>query len=228
MLLGLLLWPGGASAGTVWNLGADWSTTTNPNGPWSYNQGATPLSISDFNAAWDTPDFTGGVHAWTTAGSIPVWFRYAGEHYNGSFDALAGDVITHTQGNPLSNVTWTSPIDGGIDITGGLWMPRQTVDDRDSQWALYLNSTVLASGDISAHLAGRATRAAPSSFDSGWVAVHPGDVVKLVFTPYIGVNGDFVAMNLNIAEEVPESATAWLLAGSVLLLAAKFRLSNRA
>jgi hypothetical protein len=228
VLLGLLLLPGNAFAGTVWNLGADWSTTDNPNLPWSYNHGASPAS--GFNPAWDTGDFTPGVAAWTTAGTVPVWFQYAGQAYNGpSFDALTGDVITHTDHDDLSNVTWTSPIDGEIDITGGVWMPRYAgdEDERDNHWVLSLNGALLASGDID-FLTGHATRANPSSFDSGLVAVQTGDVVKLEFTPTIHHNGDFVGMDLNIEGGTPEPSTAWLLAGSVLLLAAKFHRSKRA
>ena len=58
--------------------------------------------------------------------------------------------------------------------------------------------------------------------------VHPGDVVTLEFEPYYHASGDFVAMGLNIEGEIPEPATGLLLAGSLLLLAAKFRLSKRA
>ena len=224
VLVGLLL-PGSAFAETVWNLASDWSTTINPNGPWSYNQGASP-AINFMT--WDTSDFDPGLPSWTTAGSVPIWTLYSGETYqHGSFDALTGDVITHTDHNDLSNVTWTSPIEGGIDITGDAWMPRYAGDPRDNHWALYLNTTLLASGDIFSYSTGRTTRANPSSFDSSVVVVQKGDVVKLEFTTIIHGNGDFVGIDLNI-DEVPEPATVLLLAGSVLLLAAKFHRSKRA
>ncbi|PYT63153.1 MAG: hypothetical protein DMG35_05105, partial [Acidobacteria bacterium] len=47
----------GAAPSAVFSLSGNWSDTTNPNGPWSYNQGSTPLPL---------------VSNWTGAGSVFV------------------------------------------------------------------------------------------------------------------------------------------------------------
>jgi hypothetical protein len=46
-----------AAASTTFSLSGDWSNTTNPNGPWSYDQGTKALPL---------------VTAWTGAGSALV------------------------------------------------------------------------------------------------------------------------------------------------------------
>ncbi len=68
----------GAWAATTYDLATDWSTTENPNGVWSLDQGSTPLqSISNFNfggsigidvTAW-APSNSGG-------GFLPARNRY--------------------------------------------------------------------------------------------------------------------------------------------------------
>ncbi len=55
---------------TTYDLSADWSTSSNPNGDWSYKQGATPLPL--FQNNW----LATGLNAWTTAaGQPPTWSR---------------------------------------------------------------------------------------------------------------------------------------------------------
>ena len=62
-----------AAGATVWDLADDWSDTQNPNGPWSYNAGASPIPTN-------FPNWAGsGNPAWAAApsgfGHIPVWAK---------------------------------------------------------------------------------------------------------------------------------------------------------
>ena len=92
-----------ASGATVYDLASDWSTTANPNGPWSLNQGSTPLPL--------TPNFNFGgsvdidVPAWAPSNSggdfLPAFFQ-ANTTVSG-YDWAPGDIIMHS----------TDPINGG-------------------------------------------------------------------------------------------------------------------
>lgn len=93
-----------ASASSIYDLANDWSNTSNPNGPWSYNGGSNPLPLE---LSWDPSNvasFTGIQPAWAYApqpsdlqakngNQVPFWLKSVG---NSQFDMPAGKVIVHS------------------------------------------------------------------------------------------------------------------------------------
>ncbi|MAE61691.1 MAG: hypothetical protein CMJ49_10095 [Planctomycetaceae bacterium] len=132
--------PSTASATTVYDLTADWSNVNNPNGVWSYNEGANPLPFlpnwgSGIGVSW-------GRNQERTNPWVPVWYMSTGAETFGN-DIQAGDVVVHTTDNSGSgqgpaNVTWTATFDGIVDITGHVYMGRDI--GRGNRWGLSLNT----------------------------------------------------------------------------------------
>lgn len=129
--------PHQAAASIIYNLSADWSTTQNPNGAWSYRQGAAALTypVSNWSSVAD---------GWAASSAVypPFWLKFNTTFVN----AAAGDVAVHSSNfaDPLGNLTWTSPVSGLIDIAGQAW-DVQHYPNRDDSWSLFLNSTLIAS-----------------------------------------------------------------------------------
>ncbi len=129
-------------AAIAYDLAADWSFASNPNGVWTYRVGVAPLGYVQAN--W------GGLNGstfWATTpeGTIPPAWGQVGPD-NVLLTAAAGDMVGHstTGSNPLGNVLWTSPGTGVIDISG------QARDawhccSRDDAWSLYVSDVLVAS-----------------------------------------------------------------------------------
>jgi hypothetical protein len=199
---------------TVYDLSADWSTTNNPNGPWSYNQGLAPLPV--FTSNWHGT----GLNAWgRTDNQPPAWGLLTIPMGNGG----PGDVVVHStnfEGVP-TNVTWTSSASGIIDISGQAWDVGHD-GTRDDQWSLLLNSVVLASRSS---IDGVAKDSLQADFANNLVigqslsalAVQPGDVVTFQIQVNHADFGHFSGVELAI-ELVPEPSVSILLAGGCATL----------
>jgi hypothetical protein len=208
--------PNSASAATLYDLKTDWSNTSNPNGPWSYKQGNTPLQAAtwDFGGYWSTTQPGWAVTQTITTSSLPFWFKSNGSETLAK-DWQAGDIVVHTTdpdngvGNGVANVTWTSPIAGTIGITGNAWLGRAI--GRSDDWEIYLNNTLLTKGSL--FDGDPYDRANPFNFAAGSgganilnnIAVNTGDVVKLQLVKTAPA-GDFVGVNLAIS--ATQSSTA--------------------
>jgi len=201
--VGLLL-ASQAHAGAVFDLRTDFSNAANPNGPWSYNEGANPLPfISDWIAdpgilqpAWAR--FPTGV-----PGHIPCWFAAAFV----AEDWLLGDVISHCwdpasgQGNSFSNVTWTAPTCGTAKITGHFWLARNI--GRSVQVSLIANGQTLSQATV--FDGDPYSRANPRTFAASAgnpaalnaVPVKAGDQI-MVRLDNVTASGEFVGLELTI------------------------------
>jgi len=197
----------------IYDLQADWSDVSNPNGVWSLNGGNSNLvPVADLSTTgideWDIPQpgFTGQ----PIFGDItPVWFRSTIPLANGNPDFQPGDIVTHTSRPdvPNSNVTWTSDLDGLIDIVGSVWATREL--GRSNDWFVYLNDQLLTSGTVSS--GDPFDRANPFPLDAGSggpgplknVPVTLDDVVKLEFQQLYGFGEDYVGVNLTITMASP-------------------------
>jgi hypothetical protein len=220
----------------VWDVTTDWSDAANPNGPWSYREGAIPLphvnSWQSILGGWNVAQ-PGWAESENGTNRLPFWFRSNGSE-NFAHDWITGDVVVHTTdsvngaGNGPANLTWTSPVAGTVDLSGGVWIGRDI--ERSGNWTLLLNGGTLTSGSIFS--GDPFSRAAPFSFAAGTggagavddIAVAPGDVLQLRFDT-ISVAGDFVGVRMTItatSSAAPEPATAVLLAAGVLPLAGLF------
>jgi hypothetical protein len=201
-----LLFTASAWAGTVYDLTADWSDNTNPNGVWSVNSG--PVALQPVTDLSDTgidyfPTPQPGFTALPIFGDIvPVWFRTTGPLDNGNPDWEIGDIITHTSrfDIPNSNVTWTSDFDGAIDILGSVWPTRWGIND----WFLYYNDVLLTGGTVAG--GDPFDRSNPFYFELGAggpgalrnIPVVVGDVVELEVVRTDDGSEDYVGVDLRI------------------------------
>ena len=205
----------------TYDLKTDWSDVSNPTGVWSYKEGTNLLPHV---AAWDPTEVGGTQPAWAISGSLssgeldPAWFKSTIRPLF-SHDWLIGDVVTHTTdengtGNGPANVTWTSPLNGTVDISGVVWMGRDVF--RSNHWTLSLNGVPLTGGDISS--GDTFNRASPFNFAAGSsgasvlndVPVTIGDVITLQIVKTSTI-GDFAGVNFTI-DAVPEPSSFALCA----------------
>lgn len=216
-----------AGAATVWDLKSDWSETSNPNGPWSYNNDSSPL-----------PHISGSTLPGGAFTSQPGWaacsncrgFWFQAAVLPPGVDWQLGDIIVHTQdqyGNPYdheANVTWTSPITGTIDVTGSVWMDH-AYPARGNQWNLYVKGELVSSGTLSG--TDSYDRSSPFLLSAGSGGINPlkgihvdaGDIVELQLVRTT-VNGYFIGTNLTISA-VPENGTVALFCAGLAAITAR-------
>jgi len=196
-----------AASAQHFDLRADWSETANPNGPWSYRHGSTPLPHVD---AWQralggwTVFQPGWARSEDANTRLPFWFRSNGSE-TFPHDFLAGDVVVHTvdDGNGVgsgpANVAWTAPSFGHVTITGALWMGRDI--GRSNHWSFFVAGNAVSSGDVAT--GDPYSRAAPFNLADGSggpavlqnIRVCGGDEFRLQLERTSG-SGDFVGVNL--------------------------------
>jgi hypothetical protein len=167
----------------IFNLTQDWSDSVNPNGPWSLKEGDNSLPHFDNWAGTGQPAW---VPAPTGIRDTPAWFKAAQYVPLGSRE---GDVVVSTSrpesGSGPANVSWTSPDDGIITISGSLWAGAQSPIDH--HWTIYVDSQAVSSGTM---LAGDFTRdnrfnlalgsSGPAAVSN--ITVNAGDIVELAIT----------------------------------------------
>jgi len=182
---------GGITRADIYNLSADWSDTTNPNGVWSYYVNGN-LGISG----------TRGSDSFGDPGPPPIWTAAASDNWlgwsksNGSelFGELQlGDVYGHTPYSGSLEIWWTSPLAGPIDVSGEVWSIRDE-GNRLNSWELSLNETVLASGSVGSW--GEYSRLNP--IDILNLDVNAGDVLKFRAWWAGGDLPDYIALDLTI------------------------------
>jgi hypothetical protein len=213
-MLGVMSICTAASAATTFSLSGDWSNTTNPNGPWSYNQGSTPLPL---------------VSAWTAAGAAlvgcnqPAWAPsnnagdflpalmnansctakfFGTDPHNGLANVVAGDIVVHTvdsaNGNPSLGVAdfhFTLPAGdpGRYQITGSVWDAGLAFGSaRPQAWKLLVNGVQKAAGSLS----GSVPRSQAQKFNVA-VDLAGGDTVDLQLFKTGGF-GYFVGTNMSL------------------------------
>jgi hypothetical protein len=196
----------------VYDLGADWSEARNPNGVWSYREGDNPLPHVS-SGEGSTGSFGSAQPGWARSDSstsrIPFWFKSSAAP-TFDHDWLPGDVVIHSRddangvGTGVGNVIWTSPLSGLISVRGAVWMARDI--GRSNQWSLWLDQTLLSSGNVSS--GDPYGRDAPLDLAAGSggaqalidLPVSPGDVLMLAVEK-TSFFGDFVGVELTITAE---------------------------
>jgi hypothetical protein len=135
----------------IYDLNSDWSNTQNPNGPWAYNYNDSP--ITEFQTFWwgqagwgNNYLGDGGILKGSSPAGMVDPFGQVTPPAN---DWQPGDVMLHALSIPYGgdstflNVTWTSPGDGSISITGRAW-DGQIFPGRDVSWSLSVGGQILA------------------------------------------------------------------------------------
>jgi len=215
-------------AGTVvYDLKTDWSDGSNPNGRWTFRENTNALPHLDWwqrtLGGWCTAQ-PGWADSEDGNDRAPFWFRSVGSE-TFSNDLQPGDICAHTidnnagVGNGSTNVIWTSPLDGTIDITGGVWMGVGL--GRGNNWSLSLNGVLLTGGSI--YYGDAYDRAGPFSFAAGSggasacddVAVAVGDILMLELVR-TSTYGSLVGVNLTVTGTVAGTVTPIVHAGADL------------
>ncbi len=224
---------GALSASTLtYDLTADWSNSSNPNGVWSYDQGSTPLpfeaNLGPGSCFSTEQGIGGGYSPGTNFGNsppcLPAMFQATGNAAN-TEDYLAGDIVVHSQdpsngaGEGQATFIWTAPATGTITFTGAVWYAHST-QNRSDDFTLSLGAATLASGAVafdSTYTTAGSGRTNPDSFaSSGSIAVNAGDQVDLVVERTSGSVGALAGVQLAITEtssDAPEPSTALLCLG---------------
>jgi hypothetical protein len=241
LILGMIA---GSMQASTFDLNTDFSNLSNPNGVWSFTQGATLLTKFDppYPAGCCSGGFQNvltngywGLTAPVSGGGGSFFFpddTVAKVTGNGSAtgtetdnDFLTGDIVAHSTnpGNgPDLFIRWTAPQAGTIDsYSGGVWYAHSQVS-RSNDFFLTLNGGPnLATGSVTNGV----IRSTPVTFNSaGSVHVNTGDVLALRLAPTSGQQfGSLSGLNLTVnftADPVgaPEPST-FALAGGVLVLA---------
>ena len=229
----------------TWDLARDWSDAANPNGVWSYEQApdlsqaksttvatqSGEIRVLTLDAASSTgrtlldkpvaqwlgagnADFPKGDQPAWTAGGIPGVFRSTG--------ASAHDMPKNRVGiHAPTVIRWTAPRQMIVDITGGVWMPR----DLGRINGVTIGKTSRSGKEASFLVEDAPVPGRPASFNSDHlltlshlakmahgsdgmlrsVAVEAGDSLWLWIKVRNGDN-DFVGVDLSISESGEASA----------------------
>jgi hypothetical protein len=216
---------------TTYDLAADWSDTTNPNGTWAYGLLSPSLQFSPFTQVVDQ----GTIDPGDFNGYQPSWFGPAPASLMKSrgvsdYDFPTGSVGGHTPlvGTGYLAVQWTAPSASTVDLSGGTWMWRSI--GRTESISLFIDGKPLFSdvtipgqsdGVNSSNpftLADAIVAAGGSASGLMDISVQAGDTITLAVS---AVNEqDFVGLDFTInASSVPEPASVVLIGlGSIGML----------
>jgi len=141
-----------SEAPRTYNLTADWSNSTNPNGVWSYNLDNEPMAELQ-TYWWGQAGWGGGPpgDGCIMKGNAPKEGTKdpTGRLQTQAHDWQDGDVMMHSLSTPYGgetrfvNASWTSPADGTIDISGRAW-DGQIFPERDIIWSLIVDGQTIA------------------------------------------------------------------------------------
>lgn len=205
-----------ASAGTVdYDVVADWSPASNPNGAWEYLWGAAVL-----------PPQTGGV--WGAA-QVFAPGNVAGNFLPAFWEGLnaggVGEVYTHAwdpsngQPGPATNsLVWTSANDGVISVAGSIEYTQFGLG-RSDDYFLYLGATLLTSGAISE------TSPGPVPFSFSDLPVTAGETLALEIQRTAGFTGTIAGVEMTVdAGYAPEPSMIVLTGLGLLCLCGALKL----
>jgi hypothetical protein len=146
-----------AGRAQVWDARADFSTNSNPNGPWNYawSPGLThpPVRFPRFHVPavnngmqqiWDDP---GNSNGFTPSVSINA----GGDYNNGNVTFNAGALILHgcgTSGRDYAHVIWTAPSADRYRLTGWFYAQQNWIQ---ADVHVLLNGQPIFSGVITAN-----------------------------------------------------------------------------
>lgn len=196
------------TAAVIYDVAADWSTTANPNGPWSYLQGTALLPNQP-----------------TACCGLPVAPSFAPSHVPGTFLPAFGqatpgaDIYVHSY-DPFNGgaalgeavLAWTAPMSGLADVAGYFYY-SQAPFQRSNDVTILLGSRVLGSAVLS--YLEHQDEANQWNFSFNDLAVNTGDMLTVIFQRSAGQSaGSYDAGNLTVAltaAAVPAPPTSALI-----------------
>ncbi|WP_294540542.1 hypothetical protein [uncultured Rhodoblastus sp.] len=221
---------------STFDLSADFSYTSNPNGAWSFVYAGSPLSnvgaplsngnsgiptigsggyySSGNNLDQNTPDVIKSVVDGPSASGAQGTYTLG--------DFKKGDVIVHSPSDGLPvEIIWTAPSNGTISFTTDLWYAHTLtgglVIQRTNVDSVSLGGTVLGSADVG--YLSNTDRSSPWTVTKNSLSVTAGEqlIVSLQKAPgenYGTLNGVAISGTFNAAGGVPETSTwAMMLMG---------------
>jgi hypothetical protein len=195
------------TGGAVHDATADWSDAANPNGPWSYREGANALPHI---ASWQSGlgGYTSPQPGWARSENgtdrIPFFHQSLGFE-NFGHDYLAGDLVVHTWdstngiGNGNARLRFTVPATGVYNAVLAIWMGREI--SRSVAWSLVVNDVSQASGSVAS--GDGFSRGSPDGTNKS-LALAAGDLVELrldtssMFGDYVGLRLRFEAFGIDV------------------------------
>jgi hypothetical protein len=229
-------------ADTIYDLASSFSTTSNPNGVWSFIQGDIdlPYQTQPTDANSLNPAAANGYFGVANTFAVGPFILEASQNgaatspfTNNDFES--GDILAESTnpgaGLPLF-IEWTAPVAGTITFSGDVWYAHSPVD-RSQNYAVLLDfGAPLATGTV-AWNSGNG-RSNPSTFSSsGPLTVAAGDVLALELAPTAGqmfgsLSGVNLTVDLTASTQTPEPGTNLLLAGGLLCIVTALKRSRTA
>ena len=199
--------PQPANPGTVWDLATDFSTTTNPNGPWSYGYGY--YGATSFTALPQSNDILGfsGLNGWwlpTPPIYLPVLAKNttaAAMDFYGSI-VPAGGILAYPGDPGISDIVmarWTAPATGVYNIDAS-WTRLDPASTATSEAHIYKNLGTVVVPLYSA----TTTVGNPSYYYGADIPLVAGDTLD--FMVYTGADGpatDGIDLSVTITEILP-------------------------
>ncbi len=224
------IWPSLSTAGTVYDMAADWSDT-NPNGVWSLGHDSAGGRTGSYAAVTTNPFYNNYFETLPTfwnpgANTAPAIYRGPAQCNACGFDTTAvtiNDVII-AAGATAGVVSWTAPQDGTVDIS---WSYHNL---QVGEMNFYINdSGVDLDSVLSVAGVGMTdSRDLNDNADLGGHSVSAGDVISLISDMAGDPSSDTSKFSFSIDfTPVPEPSSLVLLVfGAVACMLSRRRSSN--
>jgi hypothetical protein len=226
---------------TTFDLAADFSTISNPNGVWSFTAGG-PLAgypqpttgpSNSLNGAAANGYWGGGPDFFTPPFVLKVTANGSTIGYTNE-DFLTGDVVVHGPNDGSAvYLNWTAPGDGTIDLASSFWYAHSIVT-RSQDVVVTLDGNVLGNATVTNGIG----RSGASAVNASGLTVFAGDVLSFAFSKSLGqqfgsLSGisavvDFTARTTPPAGAVPEPASWAMMIGGFALAGSAMRRRRQA
>lgn len=194
----------------------DFSTTSNPNGVWSYGYG-TPGSFHLYN----TSNTSGGTTAWTESslGGLPV-ILHNPSGFTGSTNSVPGTELALHPGPAITGedsiLEFIAPTSGVYDLTSSFTRRDNTSNGNGTNVGVYLDGVaLLGATDYLSNTSGHT----PFVYDNSLLSLVGGDVLMFDVNNHGEYSFDTTGVTANLstsASTVTPEPSSWILLGTGL------------